>query len=266
VTIANPKGAQPWAARRDANEERVKVFYCDRFVLPLPEGHSFPMAKYRLLRERIASDAIVCAGAFVEAERASWDEIRLAHTDEYVRAVADGRLAPDMQRRIGFPWSPAMVERSRRSVGATLQAARSALAEPGRIAANLAGGTHHAFPGRGAGFCVFNDVGVAARVLLAAGAIRRAAVIDCDVHQGDGTAAMFSGDPAVFTFSMHGAGNFPFRKERSDLDVALPDGTTDGPYLEALDAHLERLLRRHDFGLVFYLAGADPYEGTGGAG
>jgi acetoin utilization deacetylase AcuC-like enzyme len=207
----------------------VKVFYCDHFVLPLPPAHSFPMAKYRLLRERIAADAIVAPRDVLEAEAASWDDIRLAHTGEYVDAVAHGRLAPEQQRRIGFPWSPAMVERARRSVGATLQAARSALADAGGFAANLAGGTHHAFADRGAGFCVFNDVAVAARVLLSTGAIRRALVIDCDVHQGDGTAAIFRGDPAVFTFSMHGAHNFPFRKEQSNLDVAWPDGTRMSP-------------------------------------
>jgi acetoin utilization deacetylase AcuC-like enzyme len=239
----------------------VKVFYCDHFVLPLPPEHSFPMAKYRLLRERIVAEAIVAPGDVLEAEAASWDDIRLAHTVEYVEAVAEGRLAPEQQRRIGFPWSPEMVERARRSVGATLQAARSALADAGGVAANLAGGTHHAFADRGAGFCVFNDVAVAARVLLSTGAIRRALVIDCDVHQGDGTAAMFRGEPAVFTFSMHGAHNFPFRKEQGDLDVAWPDGTTDEPYLAALDVHAKALLARDGCDLVFYVAGADAYEG-----
>jgi acetoin utilization deacetylase AcuC-like enzyme len=175
--------------------------------------------------------------------------------------VADGTLTRDMQRRIGFPWSPAMVERSRRSVGATLAAAQAALGGPEGVSANLAGGTHHAFGDRGEGYCVFNDIAVAARVLLRDGAIGRAAVIDCDVHQGNGTAAIFRGEPAVFTCSLHGANNFPFRKEASDLDVAFEDAADDDQYLTALALALPRVLDAHRPDLVFYLAGADPYEG-----
>ena len=176
------------------------------------------------------------------------------------------------ERRIGFPWSPEMVERSRRSVGATIAAARdvvpwkpdAAASRPPRdfaVAANLAGGTHHAFADRGEGYCVFNDVAVAARVLLRDGLIRRAAVIDCDVHQGNGTASIFRGDPAVFTFSMHGARNFPFRKETSDLDIEFADGASDDEYLRALACHVPAVLDRERPDVVFYLAGADPYEG-----
>ena len=237
----------------------VRAFYSDHFVLPLPEGHKFPMAKYSGLRERILAEGIVGPQDLHEAPAASWDDLRLVHDPAYVDAVANGTLARDAQRRIGFPWSLQMVERSRRSVGATIAAARVAL-EDG-VAANLAGGTHHGFPDRGEGFCVFNDVAVAARVLQRDRQARRIAVVDLDVHQGNGTAAIFAGDETVFTFSMHGEKNFPFRKETSDLDVALPDGTGDDHYLALLRSHLPGVLNRHQPDFVFYLAGADPYEG-----
>ena len=237
----------------------MRAFYSDHFVLPLREGHRFPMAKYSGLRARLLADGILTAGDLQEAPAASVDELTLVHDAAYVDAVINGRVAPDMQRRIGFPWSPQMVERSRRSVGATVASAHAALDEG--VAANLAGGTHHAFADRGEGYCVFNDVAVATRVLQHHGHARRIAIVDLDVHQGNGTAAIFAGDDSVFTFSMHGEKNFPFKKETSDLDVALPDGTGDAGYLEALDTHLPRVLngQRPDF--VFYLAGADPYEG-----
>ena len=235
------------------------AFYSDHFVLPLPEGHKFPMAKYSGLRERILAEGIVGPQDLHEAPAAAWDELRLVHDPAYVDAVANGTLSREAQRRIGFPWSPQMVERSRRSVGATIAAARVAL-EDG-VAANLAGGTHHGFADRGEGFCVFNDVAVAARVLQRDRQARRIAVVDLDVHQGNGTAAIFAGDETVFTFSMHGEKNFPFRKETSDLDVALPDGTGDDEYLELLRSHLPGVLNRHQPDFVFYLAGADPYEG-----
>ncbi|MBP1607070.1 MAG: acuC [Acidobacteria bacterium] len=237
----------------------MKCFYTDRFVLPLPPTHRFPMEKYQRLRERLLADGVLRPEDLCEPPAASWDELRLVHDDEYLRAVAEGRLAPDLQRRIGFPWSPAMVERSRRSVGGTIAAARAALGDG--IAANLAGGTHHAFRDRGEGYCVFNDVAVAARVLLQAGACARIAVVDCDVHQGNGTAAIFRGDPAVFTFSLHGEKNYPFKKETSDLDITLPDGARDDEYLAALEASLRAVVARHDPEFVFYVAGADPYEG-----
>ncbi|MBX3606519.1 MAG: histone deacetylase [Piscinibacter sp.] len=245
----------------------MQAFYSDHFVLPLPEGHRFPMPKYRLLRERIERQPEF---RLHEAQPASDGELALAHDPGYIASVADGTLSPAAQREIGFPWSPRMVERSRRSVGATIGAARAALAEG--VAANLAGGTHHASADRGGGYCVFNDAAVAARLMQAewhrrpAGGrpgLLRVAVIDLDVHQGNGTAAIFRDDPTVFTLSLHGAKNFPFRKERSDLDVELPDGCTDAPYLAALDDALAELWRRHGDslpGLVFYLAGADPHE------
>jgi acetoin utilization deacetylase AcuC-like enzyme len=239
----------------------VKAFYSDTFVLPLPDSHRFPMTKYRRLRERLVEERVLSERDLCIPEPIGWDDLRLAHDGAYVRGVADGTLTRDMQRRIGFPWSPAMVERSRRSVGATLAAAQAALGGPEGVSANLAGGTHHAFGDRGEGYCVFNDIAVAARVLLRDGAIGRAAVIDCDVHQGNGTAAIFRGEPAVFTCSLHGANNFPFRKEASDLDVAFEDAADDDQYLTALALALPRVLDAHRPDLVFYLAGADPYEG-----
>ena len=237
----------------------MRAFYSDHFVLPLPEGHKFPMAKYSKLRERILEQDILAAGDLQEAPPVSWDDLRLVHTEAYVDAVASGTVAADIQRRIGFPWSPQMVERSRRSVGATIAAARAALDDG--IAANLAGGTHHAFADRGEGFCVFNDVAVASRALQRDHHARLIAIVDLDVHQGNGTAAIFKDDPSVFTFSMHGDKNFPFKKEISDLDVPLADGTGDGEYLELLRHHLAEVLNRHQPDFVFYLAGADPFEG-----
>ena len=244
----------------------MKAYYSDVFVLPLPAAHRFPMPKYRLLRDAVAG--ALPAVRLEPAPAASDGELALAHGPTYIEAVTGGLLSAAQQREIGFPWSPAMVERSRRSVGATIAAARTALVEG--VSANLAGGTHHAYADRGSGYCVFNDVAVAARLMQAEwhrqarGRLLRVAVIDLDVHQGNGTAAIFRDDPTVFTLSLHGQKNFPFRKEASDLDVELPDGCTDAPYLAALDDALGQLWRQHErqpFGLVFYLAGADPYEG-----
>ena len=243
----------------------MQVFYADHFVLPLPPGHTFPMGKYRRLRERVGLERPAFDAR--EALPASDGELALAHTPGYIDAVQGGTLSAAQQREIGFPWSPFMVERARRSVGATVAAARAALREG--VAANLAGGTHHAHADRGSGYCVFNDVAVAARLMQAEWhrarrALLRVLVIDLDVHQGDGTAAIFEDDPTVFTFSMHGARNFPARKRRSDLDVELPDGCADAPYLAALDAALEAVWAHHAAaapGLAFYLAGADPHEG-----
>ena len=236
----------------------MKAFYADQFVLPLPEGHRFPMAKYRLLRDLIASQWPEVA--LQQALPASDTELLRVHTPTYVQAVAQGLLSPAAQREIGFPWSLAMAERARRSAGATVLAARAALAGEG-VAANLAGGTHHAYADKGSGFCVFNDVAVAARAMQAERRGLRVAVIDLDVHQGNGTASIFRNDPTVFTLSLHGEKNFPFRKEDSDLDVPLPDGCDDNTYLYALDHALDVLDRRFDADLVFYLAGADPHEG-----
>ncbi len=236
----------------------MQAFHSDRHLLPLPPGHRFPRSKYRLLRERVATLADLDAN---EAAPASDADLRFVHDAAYVAAVTSGTLGAAEQRAIGFPWSAEMVERSRRSVGATVAAARAALAEG--VAANLAGGTHHASASRGSGYCVFNDVAVAARILQAEAPIRMV-VVDLDVHQGDGTAAIFAGDASVFTISLHGAKNFPFRKAASDLDVALPDGCGDADYLRALARASARRADEHaeqPVGLALYLAGADPHEG-----
>ena len=239
----------------------MQAFYSDQFVLPLPEGHRFPMAKYALLRDALV--AHLPGIQLLQAPRASDAELLQVHTPDYVRGIADGSVPAAVTREIGFPWSEAMAERARRSVGATVAAARSALRQG--IGANLAGGTHHAYADKGGGFCVFNDVAVAARVLQAQhareGRELPVAVIDLDVHQGNGTARIFQGDASVFTLSLHGEKNFPFRKEAGDLDVGLPDGTVDADYLAALDAALLELDRRCTPQLVFFLAGADPHEG-----
>ena len=236
----------------------MKVFYSDTFVLPLPEGHRFPMAKYSMLRERVARSGICSPGELRVPEAVSDEEILRAHTRDYLRRVVSGTLTEKEVRRIGFPWSPRMVERSRRASGGTLGACRAALEEG--LAANLAGGTHHAFADRGEGYCVFNDSAIAARAVQAAGLVRRVVVVDTDVHQGNGTAAILAGDPSVFTFSIHGAKNFPFHKEESDLDVSLPDGADDAEYLSALEAGLETALDAADAELAIFLAGADPFE------
>lgn len=242
----------------------MRAYYSDRFVLPLPVGHRFPMIKYARLRERCLAEGVLRPDELLEPPAATWDELMLVHEPAYVAAARDGTLSPMEVRRIGFPWSPEMIERSRRSSGATIMAARTALDEAAArgwgIAVNLAGGTHHACPDHGEGFCVFNDAAVAIRVLQREGRIQRAVVIDCDVHQGNGTAAAFRSDPSVFTFSIHGSKNFPFRKERSSLDVELPDCAGDDVFLAALELHVPQIL--HDFRpeLAVYLAGADPWR------
>lgn len=243
----------------------MHVFYATQFVLPLPQGHRFPMAKYGRLRDRLAAE---CPSVVLgQAEPATDGELALVHHPDYIQAIEQGTLSAAAQREIGFPWSPAMAERARRSVGATIQACRAAMAGEG-IAANIAGGTHHAYPDKGSGFCVFNDAAVAARLVQAEHARRhrargplKVAIVDLDVHQGNGTARIFANDPSVFTLSLHGEKNFPFRKEPSDQDVELPDGTGDGLYLEALERALDELAHRFEPGLVIYLAGADPHEG-----
>ncbi len=216
------------------------------------------MEKYARLRVRVEEAGLGGPEGLRVPEPASDPELTRVHDPGYVRRVATGTLSPAEIRRLGFPWSLQLVERSRRSVGGTLGAARAAL-ERG-VGVNLAGGTHHAFPDRGEGFCVFNDVAVAVRAMQAEGHLRRAAVVDLDVHQGDGTAAVFAGDREVFTVSVHGARNYPFRKERSDLDLELDDGAGDDVFLRAVRRGVEAALASRPE-LVFYVAGADPYEG-----
>jgi len=237
----------------------VNLFYSDVFVLPLPSHHRFPMGKYARLRDRLLATGEFGAEDFGVPPGVTDAEIGRVHCPAYLDRVATGTLSAAEQKAIGFPWSERMVERARRSSGATLAAAREALTRG--WAANLAGGTHHAFRDRGEGFCVFNDAAIASRALQAEAGLTRIAVIDCDVHQGNGTAAIFAGDDSVFTFSIHGARNFPFAKESSDLDVQLADGTGDDEYLWHLERALDETLERSGPQLAFYLAGADPYEG-----
>jgi len=240
----------------------MKAFYSDHFVLPLPEGHRFPMAKYSMLREELVQE--LSAVQMFEAPVATEGELALAHAPDYVQAVKSGTLSSEALREIGFPWTPAMAERSVRSAGASIAAGRAALKEG--ISGNLAGGTHHASANQGGGFCVFNDIAVTARVLQMehfrqTKKTLQVLVVDLDVHQGNGTASIFANDPSVFTLSLHGEKNFPFRKVPSDLDVGLPDGCTDGPYLEALGRALIEMSERFKPEFLIYLAGADAHEG-----
>ncbi|MEO0319082.1 MAG: hypothetical protein RL404_2759 [Pseudomonadota bacterium] len=235
----------------------MKAYYSDRFVLPLPEGHRFPMRKYRMLRDAVREtlpDVLL-----EEAPRATDGVLALAHHPQYIHRVESGALTPPEQKAIGFPWSPEMVERSRRSAGATIAACRAAFDDG--VGINLAGGTHHAHADRGEGFCVFNDAAIAARLMQAERRASRVAIVDLDVHQGNGTASILATDDSVFTLSLHGEHNYPFAKAVSDLDVALPDGTRDAEYLDALDRALAQMFGRFDPQLIVYLAGADPHEG-----
>lgn len=237
----------------------LTVWSSARYTFPLPDGHRFPVSKYAMLRERVIADGIVSADRVLDPHAASDEDLRIVHTAEYVEKFNTGALDAAEVRRLGFPWSLALVERSRRAVGGTVAAARHALSAG--VAMNLAGGTHHAFADHGEGFCVYNDVAVAIRLMQRDGLIRRAAVIDLDVHQGNGTHSILAGDPSVFTFSMHGERNFPFHKVPGSLDIELADRTGDGEYLTRLAEVLPRVLAESAPDLVVYVAGADPHEG-----
>ena len=234
----------------------MKAFYCDQFVLPLPDNHRFPMSKYRLLRERVALDSDF---ELLVPDAATNEELALCHSQEYLQKVISGELSESEQKVLGFPWSEEMVERSRRSVGATIQAARVALEEG--ASANLAGGTHHAQFDTAQGFCVFNDCVVAARKMQVDDLADQIMILDADVHQGNGTAAICSSDSSIYTYSIHGEKNFPTRKEKSDMDIEIEDGTGDEAYLDYLYQSLHVAFNEAYPDLVFYLAGADPYEG-----
>lgn len=236
----------------------MRVSYSDGYFVPLPEGHPFPMAKFPALHHILLREGLIGNGDRVEPSPAGREVLRLVHTDRYLDELQTG-LERGAERRLGLPWSQALERRSRLAVGGTVLAARMAL-EDG-IAANLAGGTHHAYPDHGEGFCVLNDVAVAIRLLRGEGLLDRALVIDLDVHQGNGTAAVFAGDPRTFTLSFHGQRNYPFQKEASSLDVGLPDGTGDDDYLERLAAALPEVLRAGRPDLIVYLAGVDPVAG-----
>jgi acetoin utilization deacetylase AcuC-like enzyme len=235
----------------------LKAFYTDHFVLPLPAGHRFPMEKYSRLRDLVSDLNEV---ELLEAPAASDTQILYAHDPSYLIKVIEGKLSSQEQKEIGFPWSEKMVERSRRSAGATVAAAKMAFEEG--IAINLAGGTHHAYRDMGSGFCVFNDSVIAARALQKEISSKlKLAIIDLDVHQGNGTASILGNDNSIFTLSIHGENNFPFKKEVSDLDLGLADGCDDQTYLSALTESLNTLHARFKADFVIYLAGADPHEG-----
>ncbi len=236
----------------------MKLFYSDLYPLPPDPEHRFPVRKYALLRETVAATDLGVPQEWVVAESATDEQIRLAHDADYLERVKAGRLTTRELRRLGLPWSPALVERARQTTGGTVGACRAALRDG--VAVNLAGGYHHAFRDHGQGYCVFNDIVIAARVMQTEGRVRRVLVLDCDVHQGNGTAALTADDPTIFTFSLHNAQNFPLRKEASDLDIGLGDGTGDAAYLEALTAGVGTALERARADLAIYLAGADPYE------
>lgn len=237
----------------------MKIFHSDEFHISLPDGHRFPMGKYSLLRQRVEASELSETCTLGVPDQATDEEILAVHTPEYVEKIRTGALSGMEVRRMGFPWSPQLAERSFRSVGGTLAASRAAMKDG--TAVNLSGGTHHAFPDRGEGFCVFNDVAVAARAVQRETLARSVAILDLDVHQGNGTAAIFRDDPSVFTLSVQGANNYPFRKENGDLDIELPDGTGDDPYLGAVEEGLRGCFASGPFDFALFLAGADPFEG-----
>ncbi len=238
----------------------MHVWTHDRFTFPLPPGHRFPIAKYGLLRERVVADGLVAAGEVHEADPVAWADVEAVHDGGLVQRIRGGTMTVHEQRALGLPWSPQLLARGRRAVAGTVAAAFHALEH--RVAMNLGGGTHHAGRDFARGYCLFNDVVIATRRVRATGAARRVLVVDCDVHQGDGTAQLLRADPTAYTVSLHGARNYPFTRIASDLDVDLPTATGDEQYLSALDAALDRALSDFaDPDLAFYLAGADPWEG-----
>lgn len=235
----------------------MQVFYTPRYYADIGAGHVFPIRKFELVRDKLLAEGTLQSAEIVEPTPAALEDVLLVHTEDYVSRLCRGNLTPKEIRRLGLPWSESLVRRSFYATGGTIAAAAAALAEG--YGSNLAGGTHHSFADRGEGFCVLNDVAIAIRALRARKLLRRAAIVDCDVHQGNGTATIFAGNKDTFTFSMHGANNYPLFKAQSTLDVELPDGTTDDEYLESLAKHLP-LVFQHDPEIVFYLAGADPYS------
>ena len=234
----------------------MRVFYSPHYYANIGDTHIFPIRKFELVRDRLLLEGTISPEELVEPDPANLDDVKLVHTDDYVSRLCAGQLTAREVRRLGLPWSQSLVRRSFYAVGGTISASVIALAEG--FSANLAGGTHHSFADRGEGFCVLNDVAIAIRALRKRRLIRRAAIIDCDVHQGNGTAMIFTDDPDTFTFSMHGANNYPLFKANSTLDIELPDRTNDTDYLETLTNALPAVFDWQP-DLVFYLAGADPY-------
>lgn len=235
----------------------MKIFYTDSFAIPLPENHSFPISKYALLRKRIINSHLFSPQDFCIPHAATDAEISRTHDPIYLRRLHQGQLTAREVRRVGLPWSPELVERARRSAGATVEACFAALDDG--VAVHLGGGTHHAFKDQGQGYCVFNDSVIAVRALQAETQSKRVLILDCDVHQGNGTAVLLQNDPTAFTFSIHGKNNFPYRKVKSDLDIALDDGANDRVYLDALETGIRASLKQARADAVIYLAGADPY-------
>jgi len=234
------------------------TLYSDHYVIDLPPYHTFPIQKYRMVRELLLAEGSLSPEQLLEPTLVAPTDVRLVHTEDYWQGLTSGTLPDTIIRRMGLPWSEALVRRSRASVQGTLTAARIAIRD--RVAVNLAGGTHHAFPDRGEGYCVLNDIAIAIRCLQRDAWMQRMAILDCDVHQGNGTAAIFAKDPDVYTFSIHGANNYPLIKVPGSLDIALPDGTGDEEYLRALEPVISKILIDFRPGLVFYLAGVDPHE------
>lgn len=237
----------------------MRICYSDRYAVPIPPTHPFPMPKYRMVRDRLLAEGSITHWHLTEPPLASDEDILLIHTEDYWLRCARGELSIQEVRRIGFPWSEALVRRSRAAVQGTILAARNAVRDG--LASNLAGGTHHAYPDHGEGYCVLNDIAIATRVLQREELAQRIAVIDCDVHQGNGTAAIFQNDPNVFTFSIHGEKNFPARKEQSKFDINLPNGVSDEQYLAILQQHIPQILDDFQPDFIFYQAGVDPFEG-----
>ena len=238
--------------------QQMRVAYTPRYYADIGQAHIFPIRKFELVRDRLLAEGTLEPRELIEPAAAHPADVLLVHDEDYVTRLRAGELTARELRRLALPWSEALVRRSFFAVGGTLLAAQWALQDG--IASNLAGGTHHSFADHGAGFCVLNDVAIAIRTLQRNGSIRRAAVVDCDVHQGDGTATIFTGDETVFTFSIHGKNNYPLNKSCSSLDIELPDGTTDTSYLAQLKRGLQSVFE-HEPEIVFYLAGADPFEG-----
>ena len=236
----------------------IPFVYHPDYVAPLPAGHRFPMQKFQRLYEVLLRDGVATSAQFYLPEIAPLKAIEKIHNPNYVSAFCEGTLDPKPLRRIGLPWSSQLVKRSRTAIGGTVLTAKLALKYG--LACNTAGGTHHAFANYGSGFCIFNDLAIAARVLHDSGLVNKILIVDLDVHQGDGTAVVFRNDPRVFTFSMHCEKNFPFRKQKSDLDVSLPMATTDAEYLKQLQVYLPDLLTGFRPDLVIYDAGVDVHQ------
>lgn len=236
----------------------MQVFYTPRYYADIGQGHIFPIRKFELVREKLLAEGTLHTHEIIEPTPAPLEDVLLVHADDYVSRLCSGALTPKEIRRLGLPWSESLVRRSFYAVGGTLAATAASLVDG--YSSNLAGGTHHAFSDRGEGFCVLNDVAIAIRAMRARKLIERAAIVDCDVHQGNGTATIFASDANTFTFSMHGANNYPLFKAQSTLDIELPDGTSDAEYMEILASHLAHVFQS-DPEIVFYLAGADPYRG-----